>query len=83
MHRRFDFVSSFLEDADAPCAGCGSTWSMELIIEAHAARRLRSMGFAYLDLEGAICINCCPHCELKYFQRETISWTSTFLSPLP
>lgn len=83
MHRRYDFVSSFLEDEDAACAGCGATWSMELLVDAHAARRLRSMGFAVIDMGDAICINCCPHCELNYFQRETLSWPSQSLLSSP
>lgn len=71
MPRQYKLSSSYLEDVEAHCAECGSAWSMELIAMAHAERRLRGLGFAFIDFGDAICINYCPHCELKPFQRET------------
>lgn len=71
MPRRTKLSASYLEDVEVHCAQCDSAWSMELIASAHAERRLRALGFAFIDFGDAICLNYCPHCELKQFQRET------------
>lgn len=63
----------------ATCAECQANWSMALIREGHATRRLRIMGFAFIDFGDTVWLNRCPHCELPTSSRLEFPWP---ISPL-
>ncbi len=63
----------------ATCAECQANWSMALIREGHAKRRLRAMGFAFIDFGDTVWLNHCPHCELPTLSRLEAPWP---ISPL-